>query len=355
MKSFKAFWAISLLVLVFAGCEKEDSIPETEKINPTKGVFILNQGSQSKSYGSLSYLDFETNEFVADFTDGKLGDSPQDILVYGAKLYVSVTVSNRIWIFDLDDLNIDRARSIDPFDDEGKPHQPNYFVAKGNKVYVTTVSGNVLRIDTTSLAIDGILKSGSESDGIAEYNGKLYVANTNRIDYTTDNTLSVIDIASFSVENKIPVGDNPFIVKSDGKGCLYLSYRGIYQVSDEGFQKIDLNDGNKITEMNIPANQDFTILDNTIYYFGVVYDDSWNATNHIGKYNLSTNSAETWITLPDNFATIYALGIDPENKDAYIAETDYSTEGTIYVYSKDGALKTTFTAGINPYRFVFKH
>jgi len=355
MRTLEKILAVALLCSAFAGCEKEDQIPESVKITPITGVFILNQGNFQHSSGSISYLDLETGDFVADIAAERLGDSPQDLLIYGSKLYVSVAGSNRIWVFDLNDLDIDKAVAIDPTDSNNKPYSPNYFAAKDDKVYVTSISGNVLRIDTASLTVDGVVKSGTESEGIAEYNGKLYVANINRNDYTSDNTLSVIDLASFTVERKITVGVNPFRVRSDNKGSLYISYRGNYSTIPDGFQKIDLTNNDDISEINIRANGNFSVIDDHICYIGVVWSDDYTySTNYSGKYNLTTHTDEIWITLPTNVASLYSLGVDPVNGDIYIGDSDYSNPGNVYVYSKEGELKQTIKVGLNPYTFAFK-
>jgi len=354
MKNLKVIFAALLCCTVFAGCEEDDEFPAQKKIKPTVGVFILNQGSWGENDASVSYYDFQTEQFIDDIADGKLGDSAQDIFIYGSKLYVSVNESNVIWAFRLDSLDVDLADKISL--GSGTPHYPNYFAASGKNLYVTTRSGNVLRIDTATYAIDAV-KTGTESEGIAEYNGKLYVSNTNRDDYTSDNTLSVIDVATFREETKISVGVNPYIVRADGNGDLYLSFRGNYYDIDGGFQRIDTKNDYAVTEINIPAYQDFTILNDTLYYYGVDYSNYPSVDNYFGKYDVKNEQIidGSFIDSSRFEYTAYALGVNPENGDIYIsdAQTYPAAPSRILIFDRDGKFKNEFIAGINACKVIF--
>jgi hypothetical protein len=348
----KQSFYLLLFALVFTACEKDDPIPSS--VN--------------------------------------LGDLGQDMIAYGSKLYVSVNGSSRITIFDLNkpaesgpgvfilnqgtwgennaylsyynfqtgklqfDITTTRQplKSIDLLNGK-EPREPRYLASYNGKVYVTTYDGNVIRIDTTSLTQDGITPVGSNPEGIAATNGKLYIANSGGTNYPNfDNTLSIVDIATFKEEKVLTVGLNPFIVRTDNYGNVYLTYKGNYGDSPGGFQKIDTKT-NVITDIAIPANQEFTIAGDLLYFYGVTYNPDYSTNNTIGIYNVKTEQSVTNQFITDNtkFSTPYGIGVNPKNSDVYIADTDYSNPGIVYVFGSDGKKKNTINAGINPCKFVF--
>lgn len=69
------------------------------------GVYVLNSGNKGNNNSSLSFYDFETKKVEADIfkkVNGRgLGDTANDILVYGSKAYIAVTNSNTIEVTDL--------------------------------------------------------------------------------------------------------------------------------------------------------------------------------------------------------------------------------------------------------------
>ena len=70
---------------------------------------------------------------------------------------------------------------------------------------------------------------GRQPEQLAVVDGKLYVANAgwaSAPNYET--SLSVVDLNSFSLINKIEVGTNLLHVKADNYGDLYVSSQGNY-------------------------------------------------------------------------------------------------------------------------------
>ena len=340
-----------LFAMSFTACEKED-LPNPEPIEALSGVFILNQGSDGLSNAGISYYDFETGEFRLDIANQSLGDTGQDMIAYGSKLYVSVFGSSRITIFDLKSLA--RVKDINLKDGENL-HQPRSLVSYNGKVYATTVDGYVVRIDTVSLSQDGITPVGLNPEGIAAVDGKLYVANSggyNWPDY--NNTLSIVNIATFQEEETLTVGLNPNFVHADSYGNVYLTFWGNYFDIPGGFQQIDTKT-KTVTDISISANQDFVIMGDSLYFFGVTYDEDWNTSSSFGIYNVKAGQLvhDHIITDGTTINTAYGIGVNPETQDVYISDTDYSNRGIVYVFGPDGKKKNTLNVGINACRFVF--
>jgi len=352
MKQTIRFFYFLLIAVGFTACEKEDIIPVPEPIKSAAGVYILNQGSWDKSNAGISYYDFETEQLRFDITNQTLGETGQDMIAYGSKLYVSVSGSGIIAIFDLNTgLLIKNINLLNG----GQPRTPRYLASYGGKVYATTFDGNVVRIDTVSLSQDGITKVGPNPEGIAAVNGKLYVANSGGLNYPNfDNTLSIVDIATFKEEKKLTVGLNPNIVHADSYGNVYLTYREDNFTTFGGLQKIDTKT-NIVTDIPILANQNFVITGDSLYFFGVTYNADYSANNTIGIYNIKTGQLVTdqFITDDTKINTAYGIGVDERNNDVYISDTDYSSPGKVYIFGTDGKKKKTLNVGISACKFVF--
>jgi WD40 repeat protein len=332
----------------FTACEKNNPVPEPSPVKSLSGVFILNQGSSGMNDAGISYYDFETGQLQFDIANQLLGDTGEDMIAYGNKLYVSVWGSSRITIFDLTSRTQIQAIDFDT-------HQPYCLASYDGKVYATTTDGYVVRIDTASLSQDGITAVGLNPVGIAAANGKLYVANSGGYNYPNfNNTLSIVDIATFKEENTLTVGLNPNAVHADSYGNVYLTYLGNYVDVPGGFQRIDPKT-NAITNISISANEDFVITGDSLYFYGVTYNPDYSANNTFGIYNVKTGQLVTnqLITDGTTIHTAYGLGVNAKTGDVYISDTDYSNPGTVYVFGPDGKKKNTLNVGINACWVVF--
>jgi hypothetical protein len=348
-----------LLLIGFTACEKED-IPEPgpDLQSSLSGVFILNQGVYGSNNAALSYYDFETGkiayDIAVDLAKGKigLGDTGQDMIAYGSKLYVSVNGSSLVSVFDLKSKAY--LKDIRLADDAGKPRGPRNLVSYNGKVYVTTYDGYVVRIDTTLLIQDGITKVGANPDGIAAVNGKLYVANSGGLNYLVeqvqDSTLSVVDIATFREEAVLTVGLNPNIVHADSYGDVYLTYRGDFYNIPGGFQRIDTKT-HTVTNLPVSANENFTIVGDSLY----IYCSEYGQTPTFSLFNVKTEQLITdrLITDGTTINTAYGIGVDPKTRDVYISDTDYENPGLVYIFAPDGKKKKTLNVGISACQFVF--
>ena len=94
--------------------------------------------------------------------------------------------------------------------------------------------GCVYRIDLSTKKLAGSVEVGYQPEGIAYYDGKLYVANSGGIshslapDYAYDNTVSIIDAKSFSVTKTVEVEINLKNVYADSQGHIFVTTLGNY-------------------------------------------------------------------------------------------------------------------------------
>lgn len=167
-----------------------------------------------------------------------LGESAQDMLVYGSKIYVGVTYSNRLAVLEKDGSLV---KAIEPKDETGSPMNPRYMAAANGKVFAAYYSGHsVAVLDTASLEIEKVIPVGRYPEQLVVANNKLYVANSGGGDYPNyGNTVSVIDLNTLAVEKEIEVVLNPVNMVADSEGDVYLASMGNYNQASEGQEAIN--------------------------------------------------------------------------------------------------------------------
>ena len=312
-------------------------------------LYFLNSGNMGNNNATLTMYDPETGESDPDYfmtQNGRgLGDTAQDIIVYGEKMYISVYGESTIEVTDL------RAKSIKQIRTEG---QPRYMVADGGKVYVTYYNGYVARLDTASLEVEATVPVGRNPEQLAIANNKIYVANSGGMDASTsvgyDNTVSVIDIPSFAETKKLDVVLNPGRVQVDDQGYVYVVSIGNYGDIPNTLQRIDSRTDEVSVLEACPNATEMAYLDGVLYTYYSQYDAYWNTTITFTSYNTTTGATESWIKDGTTIAQPYSISAAGIN--IYVAESDYTNNGDVYGFGTDGKLLITTEAGLNPMKVV---
>ena len=107
MRKFLSMFAIvALCGLAFVSCSDDDDTtpPPPTPVTVTDGVFVVNAGTIGNIPGSLTYIGSDgsvTQKAFANANNGmSLGDTPNDAVVNGSKLYIVVNGDNIIWVLD---------------------------------------------------------------------------------------------------------------------------------------------------------------------------------------------------------------------------------------------------------------
>ena len=346
---------VFILTAGWVACEK-DPLPDPEPEAPSLyGIFILNQGTNNQNNASLSVYNLESGSLstVSLPEDGPLGDLGQDMLIYGSKLYISMSNSSNIRVLDV--ATQKEIKKIAMFNEE-LPLLPRFMTAYDGNLYVSCYTGGIVaRIDTVSLTLTDSVKIGSYPEGISAcpYNKKLYVANSG---WGSENTVSEIDIASFTEDRKIEVGMNPNYVKADNSGHIYLSYQGSFGGTG-GFQQIDVRDHSVKTIASYPTT-DFALTEECIYYYNVAYNEDYSETTlSFGKLHFPLLSPVTKSDIVTDGTTMtlpFGIAVHPVTKDVYLTDAvDFMNPGKVYVFNPAGKKINEFTAGIGPCKLIF--
>ena len=350
------FMLCACLNVLLVSCEKDDPIPETKDpeeslVSSMKGVYILNAGNWKSNNATLDYYDPETKSisskvFVAKNGRG-LGDTANDMVIYGSKMYIVVNMSGTIEVTDLSGKSI---QTISPKDESGEPQLPRMAIATQGKVFVSLFDGHVACIDTTSLEIIKKVKVGANPEGICELNGKLYVANSGGYNPVPDSTLSVIDLQTLSVEKELLVTCNPKTIQKDNAGNLYVLSLGNYGDIPATLQQIDVVSGKcKVIETNSELIS--SVNKDKIYIYSAK-QENWVVTEYgfkvydIQKGTMVTPHFITDGTVVDN---TYCMNVDPVLGNVYIGTSDYVNTGDMFVFSPEGKLLDKLAvSGLNP-------
>lgn len=342
------------LSFAFASCDDDEPNPVNPDVPAEEEAFsalyFLNSGSYGHNNATLTMYDLNTGETTTDcfmtLNDRGLGDTAQDMLVYGDKMYIAMYGESTIEVTDL------RANSVKQITTEG---QPRYMVADGGKVYVSYYNGYVARLDTASLEVDATVPVGRNPEQLAVANNKIYVANSGGMDASTevgyDHTVSVIDIPSFTETKKLEVTLNPGRLQVDGQGYVYLISLGNYGDIPNTLQRIDSRTDEVAVLEACPNATEMVYLDGTLYTYYSQYDANWNTTITFTSYNTVTGTTENWIKDGTNITQPY--GISAANGHVFVGESDYTNNGDIYCFTTDGTLAFKMDAGgINPMKVV---
>lgn len=350
MKSIFKPFVFVLAATMSAACENGDLDGDMSgAVNSGGCYYALNSGLDA-SNSSLTRYDKNNGNVTQDYfflqNNRGLGNMPNDILVYGSKMYIAVSGEMTVEVTDLN------AKSIKQISC-GMTHQPRYFAAAGGKVYVTYYDGYVARIDTATLAVDSEIKVGRNPEQLAVAGNTLYVANSGGLDWNTDKgydkTVSVIDLCAFTETKKIDVAVNPTVVHSDGIG-VYVISQGNYGDVPPALQYID-SDGNVAISELCPELSDMCYVSGAVYGLLQKYDTSWNTINSYIYYNNVKNVVETsWIK--DEVVPAKPYKLSAVGDAVAVTSGDYTGDGDVYLYDTDGMLCAKFAAGLYPVKVV---
>ncbi|OIP81318.1 MAG: hypothetical protein AUK44_10300 [Porphyromonadaceae bacterium CG2_30_38_12] len=351
---FRVAFVSALGVSMFSSCDPTEDNKQTPELGT--GLYVLNEGAYGNNNSSLTYYDFTTevasNSVFEDKNNRGLGDTGQDMLKYGSKIYIAVYNSSVIEV-----INAKTGLSMKQIamkNVQNTSSSPRSLAATGGKVYISLYDGHVAKLDTTTLTVEKTIAVGPNPEGIAIANNKLYVANSGGIQAVKDSTISVIDLVTFTETKKIKVNINPGTVKTDSYGDVYVVSSGDFYLIPGKFQRIEAGT-DKVSDIAV-AVKGVDIVGDKAYIYNFEYDENWAVANKtikiydVKQEKLLTDNILTTITLEK---TPYGINVDPLSKNIYVGTTDYVNNGKMYCFGEDGSLKYTFTTGVNPTKIVF--
>lgn len=354
MNKFSLIVTTLILTLLFVSCEKDDIKPG-EELPVTTGVYVLNEGTFNGNNTTLTYYDFSTKTATTDFysrvNGSELGDTGNDMITYGSKLYIVMNVSSYLEVADASSgKNITK---IDLKAQSGQPLSPRNIIAYKEHVFVSCWDGSVAIIDTATLAIEKFVRVGANPEQMVVTGSKLYVANSGGITPGFDSTISVIDLTTLTETGKITVAINPVTLTTDHDKNLFVGYAGDYAGVKPGIARVNLQN-------NTVEKKADTAVGTIVFHEGKLFaTGGYFGSANVRVLNPSDFSARSanFITDGTQVALPYALQIDPLNGDVYIGDAVSYTgaPGKVFCFDENGKKKFSFSVapGINPNSVAF--
>lgn len=379
----KAFLLLLCGAFAFCACQK-DRVPSKDSTLDGKTVdvsfistsaqklFVLNEGGMGSNNATLDFLRFSDGKYITgafkkmnpEIAAG-LGDVGNDIAIHGEEAWIVVNNSGIVEVIsayeetEIAAIKVPTPRNI-AFDNTYA------YVTSWAGAYVTygtdysvadskNPKGQVYRINLGTKKVEGSVEVGYQPEGVAVYNGKLYVANSGGISsqlppaYSYDNTLSIIDAASFKVEKTVEVQVNLKNVYSDGKGNIYVTSLGNYFDVHSGLYMLQAASGG-----NVRPVADFVsvsaLYGDTVYCMGTDSEYDWSAS-HVYKAWSVTDGTKRDVSLNISGATPYGLAVLDADTFFVGDAGDYFNPGTVTCYYK-GSKRWSVTAGVCPGHFA---
>lgn len=325
----------------------------------TAELYVLSEGLFNLNNSTLAQHSFkggETNDdYFRSFNRRGLGDTANDMALYGNKLYIVVNVSSQIEVIDFrTGLSL---KQIPMLKEDGSSRQPRYIAFHQDKAYVCSYDGTVSRIDTTSLEVETSIQVGRNPDGICVQGDKLYVSNSGGLDWDgigVDNTVSVVSTTPFEEIKKIHVGPNPGKIAPDEYGHVYVATHGKdVSAGDYNFVQIDCTT-DEVKQTYNEKVMSFAINDQLAYLYNFNHQtqSSW-----IKVFNLQTGETlrENFITDNTKINTPYGIYVNPYSGNVYITDAyNYQVRGDVLCFNPQGQLQFRISnIGQNPNTVIF--
>lgn len=383
MKTKFDFFGKAALVLTFAvaaatACRKDEvpvypgtditpsdyeivDTPAEPGANPV-GLYVLNEGNYGSNKAQLDFFNFRTSSYIRDiYTDYNpdvvkgLGDAGNDVQVYDGKLFVVVNNSHKVEILGANSvkriakMDIPNCRSI-AFDGDCA-YVTSYVALK--PLETPDQKGAVYRIDLNTYKITGEVSVGYQPEQLVIKGGKAYVANSGGFRAGYDNTVSVVDLASMSVDYTIEVVPNLQKMLEDENGNLWVSsFSGKLSCLKAKDGKYAL-----ASSIDFPVSS-MAYYKGELYLVGTAYDANYKATYSYAKVNVNTGAVSSDKIITDgsdaSVKAPYAISVNPSNGDIYIADSpDFTASGKLFCYTNAGKLKWSVRTGNIPGHFAF--
>jgi len=364
-----------LFLFLLSSCREEEPIdpsivtPVTDPVKgPVKGFFLLNEGNMGSNKASLDYFDYELGNYHRNiypernpFVVKELGDVGSDIKIYGGKLYAVINCSNLVEIMDVHTakhvatVSVPNCRYI-TFD-KGFAYVSSY--AGPVDVNPNARRGYVAKIDTVDFKVKKECVVGYQPEEMVITGDKLYVANSGGyMPPVYDNTISVIDLITFTETKKIIAGVNMHRMKLDAYGNIWVSSRGDYLDTPSKTYVIDSKTDMVVDVLHdLPCSNMALYGDSLLVYSAerfqanaVSYGVVNVKTRKVLSRNFITDGTEKGIRMP------YGIAVNPDNGEIFVTDArDYLTPGKLYCFYPDGKKHWETTTGDIPAHIVFTY
>ncbi|MDR3326677.1 MAG: YncE family protein [Prevotellaceae bacterium] len=365
------FLSVMSAALLFGSCNPDKPVipPGGEPVdNQITGFYLLNEGAMGSNNARLDFYDYQKAVFSRNIfpavnpeVTGGLGDVGNDLKIYGSRLYAVINASNLVEVMDaktakhIGVISVTNCRSI-AFDG-GKAYVSSF----AGSVYGASQIGYVAEVDTASLQVLRTVNVGHEPEEMEVMNGKLYVVNSGGYNPPAyDNSVSVIDISSFTETGKIDVAVNLLNLRKDAHNNLFALGRGDYSAVQPDIYKINTQT-NAVEKINVPYASNFCVSGDSLFILSNNTDYSSGTAVTVAKFVIYNTQSKQVMT--ENFITdtsdaqislSYGIAVNSITKEIFITDVkDYVSPGTLFCFSLEGSKKWSVMTDVIPSKIAF--
>lgn len=358
MKRINLFLLALVAALMFS-CKPEEPVnPVNPKaLNLGSGLFVLNEGNFQFSNASLSFYDIEAdtvgNNLFYKVNDAPLGDVAESMALVDGQLYVVVNNTNLIYKVNATTLVCDTTK---PFK-MGDFYSPReLFFVSPEKAYVSDIIGAGLWIiNPKDMSHTGFIQTGKTTEKMVPVGNEIYVSNWSNyyLPGMEKNTVQVVDMNNDVKVAEIQVGKEPNTMAVDKNGHVWVLCEGaVWEADAEQPSLWEINPLTKTAEKRYEFDGTAMVLraNPTGDQLYLIFN------NEVRRFDIATLSlSESFRIAAQEEGMFYNMTIEPRTGDIYVTDAkNYMMNGTVYRYTNDGLLLSSFEAGVIPSAMLFK-
>lgn len=348
-------------------------------------IILLNEGNWQADNGRVTYFEdgrIVSNKWFRDVNGYKLGDTPNDIIQVNDELIaIAINWSNIVQFIRLDGTAVAATEDVPNNRKLASDGQFVYVTSYGHECGTTTgimefEKGFVAKIDVETFNVVAAVEVGYEPEGIAYYDGHLFVANTGGYAFQEaheyETTVSIINAATMELERNVDTGQINLYGKLSQVGqYLCINSPGDYYSIDACGILFDCEAALAGTDecfVTIPYATTYSCATRDGQFLAIGSRFSYNTYEYEFNY-VTIDPHEALITegtsgiteeLPgtikgdiSHMQSPYGIYVNPYT--GYIYATDagsYAAGGALFQWSPEGELLGQHDVYINPAHFL---
>lgn len=353
--------ALCLLTMAVVSCVPDNPVaPVVTSVG--KGVFVINEGNFGYANSTLTFydpmMDTVANNLFCRVNGVPIGDTGQSLCLLDGKLYIVVNASNCI-------RKVDAATIVC---DTTQPYMltdfvyPRYMLPVApNKAYVSDLASTLLWIvNPQDMTHSGSVSMGKSTETMVQLGQELYVTNWSRayLPGMENNTVQVVDINNDIKVADITVGMEPKGMVVDKNGMVWVLCEGdSYDILAEVSSTLWRIDPQLKTATLVKSFERCALnlaIDPTGSYLYYIYGGDYTHGGDLCRFNIDSQAQDESFKIEADGRMFYSIAVNPGNGDIYLSDAKtYVQDGTVYRYSSDGVLLSSFDAGICPGFMLF--
>lgn len=373
MKKYLLGLAVLLMgTAVMTSCDPAEDYPETYLQVYSTGAYVVNSGNMySNIESSLTAIDYASStatQNVFKAANGRsLGNTANDGIVYGDKIYLAVDKENTIEVIDKTTKKSIKQIKTTELLGNAEGAEPRHVIAGGGYVFFTTYGGYVAAVDTTSFALQKKWQVGSYPEGLVFGNGTLYVANSNY--GAGGGNISCINLSNDNVETKNIEGVNNPTGIYYAAGVLYVLDNRYYDASYNAYGENSLRTVNfaegksqKVADGNyaVCVTPGATTRTNVARPYFFVLNAPYGGTASVSVLAAGSTQPQA-VTLSEMPVSPCGIFADPLNGHIFVLSykmgdngyADYNGNGYVVEYDSAGQKQHEYETGVGSCAMFF--